>query len=246
MSSATLSILKLDAKGVTRDNVMLMNIVLSALVAIGITVVGIFKSGTNWADWFPFMVILSLMTGPPAYGFLFGLLMVDERDTGVRSVLSVTPVPATRLLMIRMITAVLLMIAWPLFTFYLMNSTWQAIEIAPQHIIALVLMLSLGAPLTALAVATYSQNKVEAMALFKGINFLVLGAMALYFIPGDAAYRTLFLILPWAWGVMAWDALIAGDIGAAYRWMAGGSLYLSLLLVWIVRTFITSIYKTDA
>ena len=244
--SAMVSILKLDARGVMRDNVMTVNILLSALVMVIITIVGLFKADTDWADWFPFMMIMSLMTGPAAYGFLFGLLMVDERDMGVRSVLAVTPVPQTRMLLMRTLTVACLMIVWPLFTYYVMNSTWQGLDFRFVDVLALVLMLSLAAPLTAMAVASYAQNKVEAIALFKGINFIILLPLALYFLPEDSAYREVFLILPSGWAVFAFEALKDHDTGAAYGWIVGGTTYHGILLFIAARTFIKDLYKASS
>lgn len=243
--SSMASILKLDLRGVARDNVMVLNIGLSVAVMIVITIVGVFKSGTSWAEWFPFLLILSVLTGPPAYGFLFGLLMVDERDMGVRAALAVTPVPAIQMLVVRTLTSIILMIVWPLITIYVMNATWQAIDLPFGSWLALVCMLSLVAPLTALAVATYATNKVEAMALFKGINMVAIIPLALYFLPAEAFYRYLFLVLPPAWGVFAFDSLLVGDQAGALAWLAGGAVYLLALLLITVRAYVRSTYKTN-
>jgi fluoroquinolone transport system permease protein len=237
--SATLEILKLDARGVTRDNVIYMNVGLSFVGMLVITAIGYYKGDTEWARWFPFLVIMALLTNPPGYGFLFGLLMVDERDSGVRGALAVTPVPQGRMLVIRTLTSIAMLLVWPMITIYVMNSTWKAIDLSFLQWFMLAGVLSLMGPVTALSVASYATNKVEALALFKGINMAMLAPLALYFLPEGAAYRELFLILPATWSIFAFDALRAGT-ESAYFWLAGGALYhLGLLAVsmwWYLRT----------
>ena len=243
--SATTEILKLDARGVARDNVMYMNVGLSFVGMVVITIIGYFKGDTDWARWFPFLVIMALITNAPGYGFLFGLLMVDERDTGVRGALAVTPVPQAQMLIVRTISSIVLLLTWPLITVYVMNATWQAVHLQFHEWFALAAVLALIGPVTALSVASYASNKVEALALFKGINMLCLAPLALYFIPADAAYRAIFLALPTAWAVFGFDALRAGD-PAAWIWLAGGAVFNLALLGASIWWYLRTIYKDAA
>lgn len=240
--SATLALLKLDLRGIVRDNVLMMNVFLSFAVMLTITILGLFKADSDWAEWFPFMVVMSLLSGPPAYGFLFGVLMVDERDTGVRSVLAVSPLRPARMLFIRTAMVMGYMVFWPLVSVLIMNTTWNALPVSVADLLAVIAMLSIGAPLTAIAVATFAQNMVEAMALFKGINFTVIAPLALYFLP-ETGLRFLFLILPSAWGVFAFDAFAAGDRQQGYLWLAGGSAILLTLLALTMRHYIATQYR---
>jgi hypothetical protein len=244
--SATAAILANDARGVTRDNVMLLNIGLSFAGMVAITIIGAAKADTGWADWFPFLVIMALLTNPPGYGFLFGLLMVDERDTGVRSALAVTPLPASRMLLARCAASLILMIAWPLTTVYVMNATWKALHMPFPELLGLVSMLAIGAPLTAVTLAAFASNKVEALAIFKGVNLVALAPLALYFIPSDAPFRPLFLIAPPAWAVFAFDAFRTGQSASGWLYLAGGAAFLGGLLALCLRAYLAGLYKTEA
>lgn len=244
MMSPNSAILALDAKAITRDNVMMMNIGLSFVGMLTITGIGMFKADTSWAEWFPFLVILSLVTGPAGYGFLFGMLMVDERDTGTRAVLAVTPIPPTRMLLIRMLLLTLLMIIWPLTTVYVMNSTWQALDLSLVQWLALVSILSLTASITALGVAVYATNKVEALALFKGINFIFITPLALYFLPAsDELYRKLFLLAPTGPAVFAYESFQTKNNLQAWAYLAGGAVYCAAILALCIWIFSRSLYK---
>lgn len=239
----TLAILLLDWKGITRDAVLALNASLSVGVMLAITVIGALRGDEPaWARWFPALVALSLLTGPPSWGFLFGLLMVDEKDTGVRGALAVTPVSARRMLGVRSLFSLGLMTAWPLVSLAVMNATWRVLDVAWWAWLPLVATLALGAPLTALSVSAVAGNKVEAMALYKGINFAALTPLALYLVPPEAGWRWLFFALPSTWGLEAFEALHTGR--DATGWLAGALAFHVVLLLAALRAWTRGVYKT--
>jgi ABC-type multidrug transport system permease subunit len=242
--SAVVSILRLDLKGIRRDQVLALNASLSVVTMLVVTVMGLLRAGDPaWARWFPALLALSLLTGPPSWGFLFGLLMVDEKDTGVRQALAVSPVSPGRMLLVRGVTSVVLMVIWPLVSVTVMNAAWRGLAIPWWSWLPLVTVLALGAPLTALAVAAFAGNKVEAMALYKGISFMALAPLALFLVPSGAWWRWLFLALPSTWGLRAFEALRGGASVAG--WLAGALAFHGLLLLVALRAYTRSVYKTS-
>jgi len=243
--SATAALIRLDGRGITRDQVMLINVLLSVATMLTITVLGAFQASLpGWVDWFPFMIALALVSGPGGFGYLFGLLMVDENDTGVREALGVTPISPARLILTRTMMATLWMSLWPLFTVAVMNSTWQALDIPPLQWLVLVLSLAVLTPVCALAIPVFAKDKVEALAVFKGITFVTLAPLVMYFIDADAWYRSVFLLIPTAWSIEAFDAFVAGKpIG--YAWTAGGALYGLALLTIVVQVYRRKVYRLE-
>jgi fluoroquinolone transport system permease protein len=244
--NAVTAIVRLDIRGILRDNVMYINVLLSAVIMAVIAVLGLFQRELpGWIEWFPFMIALSLIGGPGGFGYLFGLLMVDENDSGVRSMLAVTPVPPTTLILTRTVVATAWMCVWPAITVTIMNSTWQAIHIPPLQWFAMIISLAILTPALALAVPTLASDKVEALAIFKGLTFVTLTPLALYLIDADAWYRDLFLLSPTAWAIRAFDAFLNSDING-YGWAAGGALYALGLLAVAVYFFRRNVYKLYA
>lgn len=242
--SAVTAILRLDLKGITRDQVLALNASLSVVMTIAITVIGVLHGhDPAWARWFPALLAMSLLTGPPSWGFLFGLLMVDEKDTGVRGALAVTPVSPRRMLLVRSLSSFGLMVLWPLVSVLVMTAAWQGLSLSVGQWAPLVAVLALGAPLTALTVATVAGNKVEAMALYKGINFMALTPLALYFVPAEAWWRWAFFVLPSTWGLAGFEALRAGE--AAAGWLLGAGLFHGALLAVALRGYAGAVYKTS-
>jgi hypothetical protein len=195
--------------------------------------------------WFPFLVAVSLVGGPSGFGFLFGLLMVDEGDTGVRDALAAAPVRPWLFLLVRTVVATVWMSVWPLASVYLMNSTWHAVELSPAHWLAVVLPLALFTPAFALLIPTVARDKVGALAVFKGLSFLTLIPLVLFFIPSDAGYRYLVLASPTGWVVEAYRAFLADVPAAGFRWAGGAVLYAALLLAVVVRAFRRKVYRLN-
>ncbi|MDE0192780.1 MAG: hypothetical protein OXQ90_15615 [Gammaproteobacteria bacterium] len=241
--TAVAAIVKLDLRGIARDNVMAINVFISTLMVAIIAVLGVFQDSLpGWRDWFPFMIAVALISGPGGFGYLFGLLMVDENDTGVRSMLSVTPVKPTTLILTRTVVALGWLCIWPAITIAIMNGTWQAIDIPLLSWAALILSVAFLAPLLALSIPTLASDKVEALAYFKGLTFITLIPLAMYFIEGSPWYENFFLLSPTGWTIKAFDAFIAGS-AMGYVWAAGGAAYVLALLATSVHFLLRNVYR---
>ena len=240
--SAFTALVRLDIKGILRDDVMLINIVMSIIPIVIITMLGIFQDHLpGWADWFPFLVAYTLVGGL-SFAFMFGLLMVEERDNGVLDAMLVTSISPNVFILTRTLLATVWMLIWPYITIVIMNSTWQVLHLSTLELFTVVAMLALLTPALALAMPVLGSDKVEALAISKGINFIMLIPLALYFFDADAWYRPLFLVSPTAWTIETFDALIADD-SIGYLWAAGGTGYALVLLIASVVVFRRKLYK---
>ncbi len=240
--SAFTALVQLDIKGILRDDVMLINVVMSIIPIVIITTLGAFQDHLpGWADWFPFMVAYTLVGGV-GFAFMFGLLMVEESDTGVRAAMLVTSISPNLFILTRTLVATVWMLIWPYITIVIMDSTWQVLHLSAFELFTVVAMLALLTPALALAMPVLGSDKVEALAIFKGINFIMLIPLALYFFDADARYRPFFLVSPTAWTIETLDALIRGDSNG-YLWAAGGTGYALILLIAAVVAFRRKVYK---
>jgi fluoroquinolone transport system permease protein len=241
-----IAIIRLDIRSILRDNVMYINVLVSVVTVAVITVLGLLQHNLpGWREWFPLMVALSLVGGPGGFGYLFGLLMVDENDTGVRDMLSVTPVRPTTLILTRTVVATAWLCVWPAITITIMNAAWQAIDLPLLEWAALILSLAILTPALALAIPTWASDKVEALAVFKGLTFITLAPLAMYFIDADAWYRYLFLLSPTAWAVQAFESFLDSS-ATGFLWAAGGAAYAMTLLALAVHFFRRNVYKLYA
>jgi hypothetical protein len=237
------SIVLHDLRGVRRDQVAIATVLLSVLGVAGVSLVGVFQHRLpGWSEWLPFVLAVTLLGGPGGFGFLFGLVMVDENDTGVRDALAVTPVPPTLFLLVRTTAATVWVLLWPLASVYLINWTWRAVNLSLTHWLAVVIPLALLTPSFALLIPTVARDKVGALAIFKGLSFITLMPLVLLWVPADAGYRLSLLLSPTGWTVEAFGAFLADRPASGLRWAAGGTIYAVVLLVLVVRSFRRKIY----
>jgi len=238
------SIVLHDLRGVRRDHVALATVLLSVLGAAGVSLVGVFQQSLpGWSEWLPFVLAVSLLGGPGGFGFLFGLLMVEENDTGVRDALAVTPVPPTLFLLVRTMAATVWMALWPLASVYLMNWTWRAVNLSLAQWLAVVIPLALLTPSFALLIPTVARDKVGALAIFKGLSFIALIPLVLLWVPADASYRVSLLLSPTGWTVEAYGAFLADRPASGLRWAGGATMYAVVLLATVVHCFRRKIYR---
>ncbi len=241
---AVLGIVGADARAIARDSVALGSVALSVLGVLVVTVLGAYQRQLpGWSSWFPFMVAVSLVGGPGGFGLLFGLLMVDEADTGVRDALMVTPVPPALFMSVRTVLCTSWMAVWPLASIWVMNSTWKAVHLPVPGWAAVVAPVALLTPVFALTIPTLADDKVAALAVFKVLSFASLIPLALFFVPADAWYRWPLLVLPTAWTVESLRAFLDGAPGVGYAASAGGALYAGALLAGAIQGFRRKVYR---
>ena len=240
------SLILLDVRGIRRDHVALATVGLSVMGTLAITLLGFFQHRLpGWSAWFPFMVAVSLLGGPGGFGFLFGLMMVEEGDTGARDALSVTPVPPTLVLLTRTVVVAGWMAVWPLASVYLMNWGWRAIDFPLAYWLAVIGPLAIVSPALALLIPAVAEDKVGALAVFKGLSFIMLLPLALFIISPEAWYRVLFLLSPTGWVMEAFLAYLDGAGARGYQWSMAGAAYGLLLLASAVGVFRRKIYRLD-
>lgn len=241
---AVRTILWLDVRAIRRDHVAVGTIILSALGTVVIAVLGVFQDRLpGWSSWFPFMVAASLVGAPAGFAFPFGLLMVDEGDTGVRDALAVTPVRPAVFFAARTVMATAWMAVWPLTAVYVMNATWRAVDLPLAHWLAVAGPLALFTPAFVLLVPALARDKVGALAVLKGLSFLCLIPLALFLVPADAWYRPVFLFSPTGWFVEAFQAFLGDDSGTGYSRAQGGMVYAMLLLALVAAGFRKKVYR---
>lgn len=170
-----------------------------------------------------FAITFFLILTPGLLGMATGFVMLDEREEGVLSAVAVTPVGLAGLLGYRLVAPAALCFAMNLALLWLAGAAF-----APWRAPAAAAMAALEAPLMAVLLAGIAHNKVEGMALAKGLSFFFLGPFAI-----------LFLASPWYWAGAPlptfWVAKLLADSGSspfpALFWAAFGFAY-HLVALW--------------
>ncbi len=171
--------------------------------------------------------IFFLMLIPMMMGMVYGFILLDERDGGIITAISVTPTGKTGYLKLRMgIPTVLSFIFILLFLLLLdlgggLNLIQLLIISAITAFQALILLLFLGA---------FAANKVMGLAISKAFGILLMGPLLDYVLPSPLNWTGAYSPLFWAG-----RSLLAGTDASFWLYAAITFVFQSLLL-WILFT----------
>ncbi len=185
--------------------------------------------------WYPLIASTFLAAAPGVVGMVIGFLLIDERDDGVLAAISVAPVPPSTYILYRIsaplaVSLLITVLAYPL------------IALTPLRfadLLAAAAVASFVAPIIALFLATFAQNKVSAFAMVKILNTIELAPVAAWFIPEPAQW--LAGVVPSYWPMkMVWRAA-AGESYAIHA-LAGVAVSAAVLVL-LYRSFRRKLYR---
>jgi hypothetical protein len=234
----TQSLGPIDAKSVQRDELLRWLIFAPFLLALAVRwvlpiLVGAIQEwlGVDISAYYPpVMGFIVLLMTPYLWGAVFGFLLLDQRDDQTLTALQVTPLSARQYLAYRLgmpallagVTTLLMLPITGLF-----DLPWWTYGV-------LALSVALMAPLTALALATLAQNKVQGLALMKAAGIVLFPPVVAYFVAQP--WQWLLAILPTWWPAQVLWHLQAGDNLWVY-FLAGSLVFFSALLWLLARRF---------
>jgi len=185
-----------DFRNTMRDPTILVVLILSALPIILFTWFRPIMDAAAFAAWE--ITSISNMIAPlvllmPAYliGWVTGFLILEERDDGPLLALDVTPIGKSGVAIYRATIAFILSAAIALISMLMMfdEASWVMIFILSAF-------TAMQASIVNFALPAIARNKVQGLAMTKGINIFIMAAL-LAFIPSD--WRFLAAPIPSFW-----------------------------------------------
>jgi fluoroquinolone transport system permease protein len=227
-----------DLRSVLRDPLLLYMLLIPPLMVLLVRLIlptaADYLSASFGFDLTPYYpLLLSLffvLQVPLLFGVLVGLMVLDERDDDTLTALRVTPVSMTGYALYRGGAAVLLSFLTVLLA--LPTSGFVPAPLLPA-VAPVALLSALLAPNFALALAAFARNKVEGLALMKGLSVFMFGPLAAYFI--GSGWQLLLGVFPTYWAARAF--WVAGEGGDFWPYVLVGLAYNLLLLVLLLRRF---------
>ena len=189
------------------------------------------------SDFYPLiMAFMALFGGATIVGFIFGFVLLDEKDDNTIKAMLVTPVPFNHYIMFRVgapaLLAFLAVVGVMLCANQAQVPLWQLLLIAAGT--------SLAAPITSLFLVIFAENKLQGFLYGKFISLV-----------GWIIILGWFVVEPWQWLLGLFPPFL---ISKAY-WMAlqGDSLWWMVLVVgslmqmgliyWLLQAFNKVAYR---
>lgn len=143
--------------------------------------------------YYRFAGTLFSMLIPMMFGMVYGFILLDERDGGIITAVSVTPTGKTGYLKLRLGIPLILSLAFILLFQLLLD---LSDSLGPLQIISISVVIASQALLLLLFLGAFADNKVVGMAISKGFVLLLLGPILDYLLPEPyhwiGAYSPLF------------------------------------------------------
>ncbi|MCK9580901.1 MAG: hypothetical protein M0Q92_10705 [Methanoregula sp.] len=164
------------------------------------------------------------------FGFVYAFLMIDERDENILNALRVVPVSAPVFLASRLLFASVFTFLNSILSFVILG----LVKIPFPAIFLISLTFALLAPIIALVIVTFSGNKVDAIAMFKGVDLFVQLPLVSLFISGS--WKFVFGIIPHFWTIYVFEELLlTGSLDFAALCL--GMVLQVVLLAGLIRRF---------
>ena len=180
-------------------------------------------------EFVPYVLILSTVQVTQMFGFIYSMVLIEEKETEVSKVYGITPVSKIWFTLFRMIIPFIITILF----------TWVILLIQPFYTLAAIpslifsILISLLLPVYVMGVVLSSKNKMEGMIWVKVFNIIVILPALAFFIP--PRFAPLFGIFPNHWifqGLL--DLILQQNILVP---VMIAFVYLSITLIWILNRF---------
>lgn len=168
------------------------------------------KSFPVLEDYISIILMLLANQGALIFGFIYSMVLIDEKDTNVAKIYGILPVSKFWFVVFRLIAPFL----------FSTLATFLILAIEPFYGLPLTTnimysaLVGLIAPIMVLFVAVLSKNKLEGMTWQKIFNLPVTLPILAFFVPSSFSF--VFAFLPTYWSYQGFQNLINGDAFEIY------------------------------
>lgn len=201
-----------DIRNINRDSLLRLVLIFPWIIALILrwalpTVVEGFADRFDFRGYYGLLTsFFSVMLMPQLFGYIAGFMLLDERDDGTLRALQVTPLSIDRYLLYKTAAPAVVGAA----AVYIFIQIVGLVKIPYAPLLPIALVAALNGPIFALLLASLAANKVQGLAVMKGLNLLLVAPMIAYFVPGP--WQWLFGVTPTFWPLKAFWQLLEGEL----------------------------------
>ncbi len=166
-----------------------------------------------------------LMLIPMMMGMVYGFILLDERDGGIITAISVTPAGKSGYLKLRMGIPLVLSFIFIMLFLILLGLTGS---LGILQLLVISLLISSQSLILLLVLGAFADNKVMGLAISKGFGILLMGPLLDFALPSPYNYIGGYSPLFWASRAL----LSTNDL--AFWLYAGITFLFHLILIWIL------------
>ena len=174
--------------------------------------------------WLGFLI----MAGPIMFGWVGGILLLDEKDQNLSPVLLVTPAPTALRLAVKSFFPALTAVPG---TFLVILLSGMAPPYMKEYWLV-ALLAALQAPLMTLLIYSAASSKLQGITLAKALTLLYMPPLLVPFFSSPLVH--LSALSPPYWTLGAFRAAVEGTPGFGFFFL-GGILYSALLVILLFR-----------
>lgn len=158
-------------------------------------------------------------------GMVYGFILLDERDGGIITAISVTPTGKSGYLKLRMGIPLCLSFVY-IILFQLLLGLTGTLDILQMLVISL--LISSQSLVLLLLLGAFADNKVIGMAISKGFGILLMGPLLDFALPAPYNWSGAYSPLFWA------SRSLLADTPLEFWLFASITFLFHLLLIWIL------------
>jgi fluoroquinolone transport system permease protein len=227
----------IDAKSVRRDPLLRWLIFYPLLIAFlirwGMPIARVYlrtRFDLDLQPYYPLLMSCVMLMTPMLAGIVIGFLLLDQRDDQTLTALQVTPLTLSGYFAYRIAVPTALSFAITVAVFPIT----RLVELSLLTLAAAAAGASLLAPLYALFLGSFANNKVQGFALTKALGILLVLPLIAYFVKSP--WQLLFGLDPLYWPAKFLWSVSTGDPGLMY--LLAGIAFHFLLLRLLMRRMI--------
>jgi fluoroquinolone transport system permease protein len=227
----------IDIKNVRRDAMLKWMVLFPVLMAVavrwGVPPLNarlVKEMQLDLTPYYPLLMSFIAGTMPLMFGSIVGFLLLDQRDDRTLSALQVTSLTLNGYLAYRITLPVLISVA---ITIGVVPAA-GLVNVPFTALLAVALASAPLAPLIALFLSSFAENKVQGFALSKGLGVIFLPPLVAYFV--DAWWQPVFGLAPTYWAMKIFWLAAAGE-NFYWIYLMVGLAYQILLIAVLLRRF---------
>jgi fluoroquinolone transport system permease protein len=180
--------------------------------------------------YYPLLASMILQLAPMMCGMVIGFLLLDQRDDHTLTALQVTPLSLNGYFLYRISLPAVLSLVMGVMVVPLLN----LVRMDFISLLATALAPAPLAPIFALFLGAFAQNKVQGFALMKSMGAIFVPPLVAYLITSP--WQLAFGLVPTYWSMKVFWVLQAGE-PFGWLYLIVGLIYQALLIWLLMRRF---------